>query len=389
MPKLGFVFILIAPSLFAAPRVLVSQYGPDLGAVDFYSDDQLIASSLTYTATDTAYRLVEGQATVKAVDASGKELAIVNLDLPDADYSVILSQDQAGAPRIQVLYDGIAARRDRVGVRLGSVATPPGDEAISHMELKVTGLDSLGEIVERARFRSAFVDTAVTVGDTETIQFSEDEPLVASIEIGKRDSATGGIADSVFSDSLPVGQTNTDFILVGNQDRGFTLLERKRPGNRNADLTGLYGQQVIGSGIQASLIDGGQRIYGIYFTYAQDGSGEPVWYFFDSSCDGLSDSFRVRTFGCTDPEVAPTGEPLFWVQLYSVEGGIPGQPGAGQATRVGFGNVFLRDHVHLIEGVWRVRRSAQTALAFADIEAIVAAGLDLPELTYESFEYAP
>ena len=326
-------FLLLASSQTAATtRVLFSNYAPESEPVALEINGEAAAGPIGYPASDAQYRLTEpGSLELAVLDAQQSVVAARTVTLTPGDYSVFFYTKADGSSAIEVARDALAGfdfpppfdfetNDGNAAVRFLSFARLPVANSLA-LTGRITQIFTAadGTTSEGGEFRGSarlgeFGGAAIAGSFPANVNSIVSNNVV--IEAGVATQASGAVelAEVLISGEFtpPVG--TTDYVVIGSADN-LQVIERPRPGNRSMLIDGLYGETGInGSGIQIHELREIGRLYGLLYTYREDGSS--VWYYLDSRCD------LDRGFQCTTPGLLVAGG-SYLVALYEATNGMP------------------------------------------------------------------
>ncbi len=378
----GVVLLSVTFAAGASPRILFSHYAPDEGPLFLAVNDQPLTPALQFGSTDTQYRLfVAEPQTFTVKDADGEVLASLDTALTRNDFSLIAYNDAAGDLQLRLLTDDVRSRDDssiqNTVIRTGTFAKLSTGFTFgfeSRTDLVVDGVDSFGVV-----FNSIGNDVRVLDPDilgTGVDPDGSSRALTVSLRLGTLGEAVGDFEQVIFSFEGAVEMGTTDLFVIGNGQRfPYQVVERARPGNRSSVESGLYGElAIVGSGTQVVELAEDGRVYGLFYSY--DEAGEPQWFYFDSSCDGLPEDEDFRMLACSDPEQILVSDNVYSISFYRATGGAL-TPGVGASLdAVGFGRLRLR--TLLDDAELRQSSSATMRVRLGDLEEILATGAPTP-----------
>lgn len=344
--------MLVAGSAIAETRLLFSHYAAGADSVSLFVDQIETTPTLDFGATDTQYRLVEaGLVELSVRDQTGKQLAAADIAIGEGDHSVFFSIGPDGEPVIHVLEDALAAQD----------LPPPEDAPTANGNaviryLNFATFDREEPLAAQGQFGNVFVETGGQQGPFPQISrlpqgggaaFIGEDPTTANSAVQTTIMLAVAIADS---DSGPINFTevlvselfaavpgSTDYVVIGGPG-SQEIIVRPRPDNKAAFIDGLYGNPTdIGTGLQVYELRDIGRVYGLLYTFAEDGSA--VWYLFDSRPN------PDQGFSGTIPGLSATSG-AYRVAFYEVVGPSPFGLGApGNAEVVGVGNLLFFNRV--------------------------------------------
>ncbi|MFK7957338.1 MAG: hypothetical protein AB8B96_14670 [Lysobacterales bacterium] len=388
------VAFLITSWVNSAPRVLFSHYAPDEQLLNLQVNDETLVANLNFGDSDSRYRLVEpGLSTFNVVDEDGEILASRSFALVRSDFSLIAYNSANGEVQLELLTDFVVDRADSViqntVIRAGTFAKLSSNFQFGFERLTTVALNGEPTMFGSESFTQ--IGNGIQVLSPELLRSGADgnggdfeSDLL--VRIGTLAGTSDNFQQLIFTADSTLPSGTTDLFVIGNgQIHPYQLIQRRRPGNRSASESGLYGEPgIVGSGVQVAELGDDGRVYGLLYTY--DELGEPLWFYFDSICDGLPDDPEYRQLACSDPSVAPVSDSVYSVSFYRAAGGVM-QPGMGATIEpVGFGRLNLRT---LLDGENQQFSTATMRVRLADLAEILATGASIPPGVRFVFQQLP
>lgn len=388
----GFALLMSTLVAVASPRVLFSHYAPDESGLSLTVDGQPLTPTLQFGETDAQYRLFDSTPqTFAVIDAGGAVLASLETELTRNDFSMIAYNDAAGAVQLSLLADTVRSRDDssiqNTVVRAGTYAKLSSGFEFgfeSRTDIVVDDVDSFGVI-----FNSIGNGIRVLTPDifgTGVDSTGAMRNASVALRLGTVGEALSEFEQVIFSFEGAIEAGTTDLFVIGNGQRfPYQVVRRVRPGNRSSVESGLYGElAIVGSGTQVVELAEDGRVYGLLYSY--DEAGQPQWFYFDSSCEGLSEDEDFRMLACSDPEMILVSDNVYAISFYRATGGAL-TPGIGAALEpVGFGRLRLRT---LLDADLRQSSTATMRVRLGDLEDILATGAAIPSGVRFVFEQLP